>query len=202
MKHLTQKVTRKPTARRVVAATLTEEILNNPDSKDFLIASEHQLCRRFNVSRVTIRLALSDLENRGLIYRRHGKGTFAHGFSTRVYRSVGILLKSPDDLKCSTLIEFVRGVQTAATSLGSSILLIGTSPLSWRAEMTNTIGSLVLTHADLADDELKALENRNIPFICIPGSEFIRSTNDCFHRGYCAANDLFRAAITGRQPIS
>ena len=199
MKLHAQKVIRKPTARRAVAATLTEEILDSPDPKDFLIASEHQLCRRFAVSRVTIRLALSDLENRGLIYRRHGKGTFAHGCSTRVHRSIGILLKSPDDLKCSTLIEFVRGAQTAATSLGSSILLIGTSPLSWRAEVTNTMGSVILTNDELTEDELRALENRNLPFIFMPNSELTRSDNDCFDRGYCTANALFRAAITGGQ---
>lgn len=38
--------------------------------------SERQLVQLFNVSRSTVRLALRDLEERGLIYRLHGKGTF------------------------------------------------------------------------------------------------------------------------------
>jgi DNA-binding FadR family transcriptional regulator len=57
---------------------MTEEILKRSDEQDFLITSEHQLCRQFTVSRVTVRLALGDLEHLGLIYRRHGKGTFAY----------------------------------------------------------------------------------------------------------------------------
>lgn len=41
------------------------------------IASEHQLCRRFNVSRPTIRQALDLLVQEGLLYRHAGRGTFA-----------------------------------------------------------------------------------------------------------------------------
>src|SRR5258707_73899 len=96
MKHPTQKSPKKATARRYVVGVLTQEILSNLEPKDFLIASEHQLSRRFAVSRVTIRLALMDLEHSGLIYRRHGKGTFAYGRSTRAHRSLGVLIKSPD----------------------------------------------------------------------------------------------------------
>ena len=67
------------TARGRLVAAVTEEILSRNEPSAFAIDSEHQLCRRFNVSRVTVRLALGDLENRGLIYRKHGKGTFAYG---------------------------------------------------------------------------------------------------------------------------
>jgi GntR family transcriptional regulator len=41
------------------------------------IASEHQLCRRFNVSRPTVRQALDVLVHEGLLYRHAGRGTFA-----------------------------------------------------------------------------------------------------------------------------
>ena len=34
---------------------------------------------------------IGDLENRGLIYRKHGKGTFANGHKTRIHRYLGIL---------------------------------------------------------------------------------------------------------------
>lgn len=38
--------------------------------------SEREICRDFQVSRTTVRKALQELEARGYIYRRHGKGTF------------------------------------------------------------------------------------------------------------------------------
>ena len=40
------------------------------------LPSERQLLVKYGVSRNTIRLALQNLEERGLIYRLHGKGTF------------------------------------------------------------------------------------------------------------------------------
>lgn len=40
------------------------------------LPSENDLCKMFNVSRITIRKALDILENKGMIYSIHGKGTF------------------------------------------------------------------------------------------------------------------------------
>ncbi|WOB08464.1 GntR family transcriptional regulator [Piscinibacter gummiphilus] len=38
--------------------------------------SESEMMATFNVSRITVRQALNDLQNEGLIFRLHGKGTF------------------------------------------------------------------------------------------------------------------------------
>lgn len=58
--------------------------INNDMSPGDLLPSERQLSERYGLSRTTVRLALEGLENRGLIYRRHGKGTFVadEGHST------------------------------------------------------------------------------------------------------------------------
>lgn len=45
----------------------------NPNAR---LPSERQLLIKYGISRNTIRLALQNLEERGLIYRLHGKGTF------------------------------------------------------------------------------------------------------------------------------
>ncbi|MEX2527048.1 MAG: GntR family transcriptional regulator [Gemmatimonadota bacterium] len=42
------------------------------------LPSENDLCRRFSVSRVTVRRALQTLEADGLIYRRQGLGSFVY----------------------------------------------------------------------------------------------------------------------------
>ncbi|MDD3926315.1 MAG: GntR family transcriptional regulator [bacterium] len=43
---------------------------------DALLPSEHQLCRQFNLSRMTVRRGLSELEKEGYIYSVAGKGRF------------------------------------------------------------------------------------------------------------------------------
>ena len=41
-----------------------------------MIPNEEALCTQFGVSRITVRRAISDLELRGLVEKRHGRGTF------------------------------------------------------------------------------------------------------------------------------
>ena len=59
-----------------VSQILTEEIFRSNLASDTFLGTEESLMKRFNVSRITIRRALSDLESSGLVYREIGKGTF------------------------------------------------------------------------------------------------------------------------------
>lgn len=55
--------------------TIENEIKTNLKPHDRL-PSERTLTGIHNVSRITVRQALQELEKRGLIYKKHGKGTF------------------------------------------------------------------------------------------------------------------------------
>jgi GntR family transcriptional regulator of arabinose operon len=153
------------TARARLVSALTEEILGRNEQASFPISSEHQLCRKFGVSRVTVRLALSDLENRGLIYRKHGKGTFAHGSTTRIHRYLGILIKSVVAAEHRPLIEMIRGAQAVMASVRSAVLLISTSPEEWRAEKASSLGGVIVIPQDVTENDLDILKNRNLPYI-------------------------------------
>jgi len=68
---------------RQIAAYLQEGIeagLYEPSGR---LPSEAQLGEQFSVSRVTVRLALDQLETEGLIVRRQGKGSYAAGKQVR-----------------------------------------------------------------------------------------------------------------------
>jgi DNA-binding transcriptional regulator YhcF (GntR family) len=193
---MTQVLPKKPTARGHVAAVLTEEILNRLEEKDFIIASEHQLCRQFSVSRVTVRLALSDLEHLGLIYRRHGKGTFAYGRTTRSGRSLAVLIESSDTLARAPLIEIMRGAQTVTASLRSALVLISSSPLVWQAHIRRSLMGVIILQPDLTIQELGGFKDWNIPFLFIHEARL--ATNfDFFSLGQRAAHALNNAALIG-----
>ena len=55
---------------------LRERILDGTYAPHAQMPSESDMMASFGVSRITVRQALNDLQNEGLIFRVHGKGTF------------------------------------------------------------------------------------------------------------------------------
>lgn len=55
---------------------IKQEIQNGILKPNDRLPSENELCKLYNVSRITVRQALAELVNEGLVYRSHGKGTF------------------------------------------------------------------------------------------------------------------------------
>jgi GntR family transcriptional regulator len=65
-----------PLAQQVVNEILAGIEAGDLAQHDGLLPSEAELSKRFEVSRATVREALSRLEQRGIVIRRHGVGTF------------------------------------------------------------------------------------------------------------------------------
>jgi GntR family transcriptional regulator len=59
-----------------IRETLRDEITKGILRRGERLPPEHELAARFSVSRMTIRESIEDLVNEGLLYRRHGVGTF------------------------------------------------------------------------------------------------------------------------------
>jgi DNA-binding LacI/PurR family transcriptional regulator len=156
---------RPSTARAHLVSVLTGEILQHPDPGPFPIASEHQLCRRFQISRVTVRLALGDLENRGLIYRRHGKGTFAHGRAHQIHRDIGILMKLPQSEEHRPIAEMIRGAQSVMAGLRSAVVLLSLPPEAWRPDLAGRLGGVIVIPQEVTEGDLQVLRDRNVPFL-------------------------------------
>ncbi len=58
--------------RETLRGEITQEILKRGEK----LPSEHELASRFGVSRMTVRQSIAELIDEGLLYRRHGVGTF------------------------------------------------------------------------------------------------------------------------------
>lgn len=66
-----------------IAERLRDEIATGRYAESGKLPSEQALVRRFEVSRVTVRLAIGHLINDGLVVRKQGKGTFLAGSLVR-----------------------------------------------------------------------------------------------------------------------
>jgi DNA-binding LacI/PurR family transcriptional regulator len=77
-----------------------------------MLPSQAQLCRRFDVSVITVRNALDKLEKQGMIFRRQGKGCFIHKVCTGKYDTARIFLFLPSQADVND--EFSATIVSAA----------------------------------------------------------------------------------------
>jgi DNA-binding GntR family transcriptional regulator len=61
---------------RVLYNSIQDKIISGAWYEGMLIPSESQLCEMYQVSRITVRRALKELEDQSLVYKIQGKGTF------------------------------------------------------------------------------------------------------------------------------
>ena len=86
------------------------DLIANGNHNDML-PSQNQLRERFNVSMITVRMALDKLEEEGLIFRRQGKGCFIRKVDNNE-PDIRIFLVLPN--KTDIRNEFVNGIFNAA----------------------------------------------------------------------------------------
>ncbi|MBQ7839250.1 MAG: GntR family transcriptional regulator [Lachnospiraceae bacterium] len=69
-----------PTSRKPKYEVITDDILariyNNDFSYDAVFCTEKQLAEQYSVSQITAKRAITDLEQRGVLYRKRGVGSF------------------------------------------------------------------------------------------------------------------------------
>lgn len=137
---------------RQVILDLEKQIKNmKPNAK---LPSERQLLVKYGVSRNTVRLALLDLEERGLIYRLHGKGTFVS--STFLNQpNIGGMYSFSEELK--------RTGQKASTKNQSLDLIIPDKNIAAQLNLGPTEKTYKLVRLRLANNEPRIFSTSYLP---------------------------------------
>ena len=100
-----------------------------------LLPSEPELVKKYGVSRGTIKQALGQLENQGLVYRRQGKGTFVA--EPKILRHSHTVPSFSEDIRRRGLVPSIKVVALTKETPNKRVSLalsIEPSTLLWKAK--------------------------------------------------------------------
>ena len=149
-----------PTKYWVVVETLEEQIARmGPNT---LLPTEQQLARRFEVSRITIRRALSFLERKGVLSRERGRGTIVN--SPKVTRHLVPVSPIEQDL-------LDQGLKLETRIARWQPRVDPPDPIRARLRLTGCEPVACLSLVRLVDDQVICHDERHFPLP--PGKQFI-----------------------------
>ncbi|MFZ3070285.1 MAG: GntR family transcriptional regulator [Anaerolineaceae bacterium] len=126
------------------------ELIGKPGTKHGdCLPSERELGERFDVSRITIRRALSELEGEGLIYRIQGKGAFI--CDEKIPQPLALLTSYSEDMR--------KRKMTPDSIILANDSIIASRYISDKLDIPTNSPTFVLRRLRLADGVPMAIEN-------------------------------------------
>lgn len=137
------------------------------------VPSEYTLAKQFKLSRHTVRKALGDLENEGLVYREQGRGTFCSMRSKTENKTIAVMTTYISDYIFPAVI---RGIEEILSVAGYTLLLANTDNNKQKEAqcfeklLNQNIAGLIIepTKSALENCNLKyfqEIERRRLPYI-------------------------------------
>lgn len=144
-----------------IRENLREKIHNNEYMPGSMIPTEAELCQYYGVSRVTVRRAVLDLVQEGLLTRGQGKGTF-------VAESYG--LTTVNGVQSFTQELLGLNMRPSAKLLSCKIQKAGQS-LRQNLELAEGEEVITISRLRLSDNEPCMVEVMNFPYKLVAGME-------------------------------
>ena len=148
---------------RAVVETLRREIEAGRFAESQLLPGERALCELLEVSRTTLRKAIAELIAEGVLFHRHGAGTFIHRATPRVDQPSSRLTSFTEDMRLrgfeATSRDLERGV-SLPTPDEAMMLSVGLNDRVFR-----------LGRLRLANDVPVAIEHAAVPLRYLPDWE-------------------------------
>lgn len=142
------------------------------------IGSQNDLSKEFKVSIITVKKALSNLANEGVLFTRVGKGTYVSELQQGKmdiarHKTIGLVLR---DIKHPFFSMVVHGIEERAYELGYNILLSSSSNKIEKEEIQINrfrelgVDGLIIASLSLeyrATDYIQKINNENFPYIMV-----------------------------------
>jgi DNA-binding LacI/PurR family transcriptional regulator len=170
------------------------------------IASQNDLAREYEVSLITVKKALFNLVNDGVLYTRVGKGTYVADPSHKkidlsAHKTIGLVLR---DIKHPYFSYVVHYIEERANELGFNLLLSSSSNNMEKEEAQinrfRNIGvdGIIIASLSLqyrATDYIKKLHEENFPYIMVSymhDPEYWYVGSDHEYGGFLATEHLIK----------
>jgi GntR family transcriptional regulator, arabinose operon transcriptional repressor len=141
------------------------------------IGSQSELSKKYNVSLITVKRAVSNLINEGILFGRIGKGTYVarktSSINHSIHKTIGLVLR---DLRHPFFSLVVQSVEERAYQMGYNVLLSNSSGKIEKEEAQIThfenigVDGLVIASMNLkyrASDKIKQLHENGFPYIMV-----------------------------------
>jgi DNA-binding LacI/PurR family transcriptional regulator len=171
-----------------------------------LVGSHSELSKEYSVSIITIKKALSNLVNEGILFTRVGKGTYVSKKQSKKldlskHKTIGLVLR---DLNHPFFSKIVQGIEERAYELGYNLLLSSSSNKIEKEENQINhfrelgVDGLIIASLSLeykATDFIQKLHEENFPYIMVsyihdPDYWYIGSNHEL--GGYMATEHLIK----------
>lgn len=185
-------------------------IKENYHVENYKLPSETQLSEMFNVSRITVKKAIYELQNEGLVYSRQGKGTFINNIEQNELleekingdvKLVGLILP---DFKSTYVLAIMESVEEYLKQYNYS-LLIAASNYSQENEkkiisnfLRNNVAGIIIYPVDgeLYNEDIVKLAINKYPLVFIDrklaGLDVCYVHSDNFEATYKAVSYLIK----------
>ena len=148
-----------------VGETLKREIVRGRFADTEVLPGERELSALLNVSRTTLRRAITDLVADGVLYHRHGAGTFIRRAVPRVDQALSRLTGFTQDMRLRGFVAGSRELERGAfLPTPEEAMMLGVGPNE---------GVIRLSRLRLASDVPMAIEHAVIPQRYIPDPALI-----------------------------
>jgi GntR family transcriptional regulator len=132
-----------------IRQSLHDDIVNKVLLPGQKIPSEDELAAKHGVSRMTVRQSISDLIDEGLLYRRHGVGTFvAHSHVVRDQRRLTNLLEGSEQSEVNLNVQVLIADILPARLRVAQALSLNEGDLVFRVKTLRTTDGVPITVHD------------------------------------------------------